>query len=783
MKLKAFNLTLLILISSFCFSTNYYFSSTGSDLNTGTSINAPFNALEKIQTLNLLPGDSILLKKGDVFIGQITIKTSGIAQKPIVISSYGPGTAIPILTGATSIRTWANYPQDTRLFYTSLLQPIKQLYSNNKLLDLARYPNAPSYLKANTGMTVGNVQQSSPTTLKQANGYWVGATVKYRANNWAWEYRPITGFTNGNITYKPDTRYAVAGGNNFFIENKREQLDAPNEWFYDSTTKQLFYYPTNAATIQSSNVKAVIYDNGVKIDSLVSYITISNLIFDKFAANGIYGVAKNSFITIENCAFQNIEEIGVKFYSKANNCFVNNCKLKDVRGRGISFVEAYRNTISNNILKRIGLLQGRGISGVNGYVGIVCEIRDESRDRLLDRYDTISNHNYVHHNIIDSSGYIGIRVDGQYNTVEKNIIDHAMLNLDDGGGLYCYNTVTKSSTINNNFVMNSAAQATITNGIYIDNNAYDMSVLNNTVTNIPGAGILINAQAHDNIIRSNVLYNNSLGVCFSDWGTNPISGNKMYQNSIILNNASAPAIQINSNSGRYNVVVADSNYYVNPYSEEIFKYLWNQYSIFNLAVWRTKIPYNDLNAIALTNKSTPKATAGTFPLFTNKTDQPRTVDLTGCGCTDLKSTVVSQLVLPPFSSQVLIKDPAKCTGLVVDPAYTIPAINWPTENYDTNIFADNIVLSNSINHTNYKTNEELVVYPNPAVSGSLVKIILPKNSNQVFEIKLINSDGQTLIDEISKKSDTFRLPILSKGVYFLVVKDNHALFGTKLMIN
>lgn len=781
MNFKAIGLITYLFICLNTFSTNYYFSITGNDNNAGTNKNSPYKSIEKLSIVNLLPGDSILFKKGEVFIGQIQLKSSGTAQHSIVVSAYGEGTSLPVITGASSVPNWNVYPQDSKLYYTTVLKPVKQLYLDNTLLDLARYPNSPNFLKAKSGLTNGNIQQASPTTLTQASGYWVGATVKYRSNDWTWEYRPISGFSNGNISYSVDTRYGVNAGNTFFIENKKEQLDAKNEWYYDNATKQVIYYPANSANIHTSNVKAVLHDNGVKIDSLISYIKIANIVFDKFAKNGIYGVAKNSYIEVDNCAFMNIEEVGVKFYRKASNCLVNNCFLKDIRGRGISFVESYRNTISNNTLRRIGLIPGRGLSGINNFSGIICEIRDETKSKSFDQYDSIANHNYVLHNTIDSTGYIGIRVDGQYNNIEKNIINHAMQTMNDGGGLYCYNTVTRSSKINNNFVMNSSTQAGSTNGIYIDNDAFDMTVQNNTIANIPGNGVLINAQAHDNTVRSNTLFNNYIGICFSDWGTTAIYGNKIYQNTIVSNAPGNPSIQINSSTGRYNVAVADSNYYINPFDENIFQYMWKQTISFNLTTWRTKIPYNDLHAIALTNLA-PKATAGTLFLFTNKLDSPRTVDLTGCGCTDLKSTQINQLILAPFTSQVLIKDPAKCTGLVNDTPFTLPTFTWPLANYDNGVFANDSVFNVISGISEIEKNENFSIFPNPASVGENLKLCSFQKDETPIYVQIMDITGKTVMSKLKVKKLEFKLPEIFQGIYLVYISSGKSINTVKLVV-
>lgn len=70
----------------------YYINSqTGNDTNTGISINSPWKSLKKLEEITFQPGDSILFAKNSVFQGSIAFKSSGNAEKPIVISSYGEG--------------------------------------------------------------------------------------------------------------------------------------------------------------------------------------------------------------------------------------------------------------------------------------------------------------------------------------------------------------------------------------------------------------------------------------------------------------------------------------------------------------------------------------------------------------------------------------------------------------------------------------------------------------------------------------------------------------------
>jgi hypothetical protein len=71
--------------------TNYYFHPTlGNDANMGTSISAPFKSLSKIKTLNLKPGDSLLLAINQTFTDGLELKEiNGTKKQPIIVSVYG----------------------------------------------------------------------------------------------------------------------------------------------------------------------------------------------------------------------------------------------------------------------------------------------------------------------------------------------------------------------------------------------------------------------------------------------------------------------------------------------------------------------------------------------------------------------------------------------------------------------------------------------------------------------------------------------------------------------
>lgn len=77
----------------------YYVSKTdGNDSNSGRSPNEAWQGLSNVNSTTFDPGDQILFRAGDTWIGQLHPKGSGKPEEPIVIDKYGTG-AKPLIDG------------------------------------------------------------------------------------------------------------------------------------------------------------------------------------------------------------------------------------------------------------------------------------------------------------------------------------------------------------------------------------------------------------------------------------------------------------------------------------------------------------------------------------------------------------------------------------------------------------------------------------------------------------------------------------------------------------
>lgn len=99
--------------------TVYYVDATGgSDASSGTSPAAAWQTLDAVNRhAAFLPGDQILLKKGETWNGYLRPRGSGLPDSPITIGSYGEGDARPILNGGGT--TYAKYSATLMLYNQS----------------------------------------------------------------------------------------------------------------------------------------------------------------------------------------------------------------------------------------------------------------------------------------------------------------------------------------------------------------------------------------------------------------------------------------------------------------------------------------------------------------------------------------------------------------------------------------------------------------------------------------------------------------------------------------
>jgi len=605
----------VLLINSVKGATYYFSSSSGNDSRTAAQAKNPSTPWQSLSKLNsffqyLRPGDSVLLKRGDVFWGSITISQSGTESSPIVVGAYGNGNK-PVITGLIPLSGWTYLGNG---IYESaskdvLGSTVNMVVMNGIVRRMGRYPNANAandgYItyESHRGQTsiTGNGLQSWPN--------WTGGEVVIRPIRHVLDRCLITDHSGSTITYKKVSNFEPIDGYGFFIQNHIKTLDQFGEWYYNPKTKKIAVY-FGSAKPSVYSVQATAQNIFVNAQSR-SYITFDNLIF-KGANTNAFDLLGGSNITISNC---DILYAGVDGIFTQNTSFVKitNTTVEWCNSDGI-FLQAptgsdMSNTVTYCKVKQIGVYAGMGESNSSSYQGITV----------------VGGKNRIANNTVDSTGYIGIKfTGGDSNLIKNNFVNHYCFIKNDGGGIYTWNNVRDNNNnliaknyygnkIIGNIVINAGVcdAGTIysetnidqpiygSHGIYCDGNSQNMIVSGNTVAN-NGKGIFL----HDNrnmTVENNTVYNNKerqIDVFYDDLSLPTVRNIIIRNNIFVSKNVTQETAGFRS---LYNDLdyfgIYDNNYYAqainkgNSISAKFIKNGLEFYQRYNLPGW--KLAYSD----------------------------------------------------------------------------------------------------------------------------------------------------------------------------------------------
>ncbi len=709
--------TTIVFILSFFVSqaTNYYLSSTGSDTANGTSQAQPWRTISKLDSVTFAAGDSVFFKRGNKFRGTVTVHQSGTASAPIVFSAYGIGSK-PIITGAVPLTNWTS---SGNLYQDTVVQRARNFFVNNNEMPLARFPNS-GFLSLDSSLGTGGLLDSA---LTQPAGYWDSCRICVRTTQWSWEKTGITNYTQGQLTFSTPTQLAAISHYGYFLYNKFSELDTAFEWFQDTTQHLLYYMPPTGQDPNLQVCEATVFGSGIHLFSNVSHIIIYNLTFDKqFEAGVKMEDSSCSYNAIVRCGFTGQYDYGVEVKGKYN--LISNCTFRDVDGHGVDVSSGGNAEIHHNSFRKIGQYRNSGIGGQTNLSAIAINFADSC---------------YIHHNSIDSTGYCGISADGANHLVERNVIAHAMMLLNDGAPLKSFGIASHHIIFRNNFISSSNGNtagtfnATFrTPGIYFDFDVNNSIIQNNTIYNQRPKGIFLNGGNNNNIISGNVVYGTSLLIDMNGASlSNPIHDDVISRNVFFALDTGSVIIRQTDQAGTFTFGEIDSNYYFNPYNATkiALRFLGTTPTYYTLPAWQLQSG-NDVATkesfvqwILPTNNS---------QLFMNISDTVATINLGATEFLDLDSNMVcGSISLDPFTSKILVNTQVSC-------AVTVKEIT------DPNDFA---------------------VYPNPFNSELIIKNPGVKTGQVLTVFDVFGKEITSMI----ATTETFKLQTTEwkDGVYFL----------------
>ncbi|NNM87355.1 MAG: right-handed parallel beta-helix repeat-containing protein [Phycisphaerae bacterium] len=474
--------------------------------------------------------------KNSIVIGP---EDSGTLDSPLVIRAY-PGEE-PTISGGVRVANWK--VRRDGLWETAAPEgmnalTVNQLFIQGQRQERPRLPTKNWYFMAHVVEQQEYRRRAFRFEKGEFNPKWYALrdveVVSYDV--WTTERQWVE-----SVDPKTDTVYLQDNGfelqayqvrQRFYIDNVREALNKPGQWYFDRPEKKILYKPMPGQSHQEFSavvpiVRRLFDLRGAPEDhAYVEHVTIKEVRLEHSACavsrvnlandgqsstvgfeSAIFGQGVKN-VNIVDCEIAHGGEHAIRFMGATEGVTVQRCHIHDMGGGGV-------------------------------YLGLDCSIQDYFRLPLEVRFtgQCVVDNNFIHdsgklspqacgiwighsgdnrisHNVIANLYYTGISVGWCWNTAPmpspavRNLVEYNRIYnlsngvLSDGGGIYLLG-VSPGTMVRNNWISDLVPYTRYFNGLYLDNGASDIRAENNVVENVAyGMGLLVH-QGADNVVVNN----------------------------------------------------------------------------------------------------------------------------------------------------------------------------------------------------------------------------------------------------------------------------------------
>jgi hypothetical protein len=503
----------------------YYVSSAGDDANDGASPERPLATPSRAVAL-LRPGDTLRLKRGDVFAAPITLMVSGSEASSLTIDAYGEG-AKPVVTGFRPVTGWTavgggRYEATLAAFPSG---PLEMVRVGGKVRAKGRWPKAGFA----EGLRIkSHVKNTSITTTDEVPDV-VGAEIVQKKYQWIIDRGRVDRIvrakaeTTIHFSDGPGTSYRCFDTHRFFFQNHPACVTEPGDWCYDAETHVLTLY-AGSAPPADGEVEAAAAD--VLLDlARASHVRVSNISFVGSNADAA-SLDRAARVTFEACDFSSVGRNAISvvraegrpWYRESPGGTVRGCRISDVNNNGLDLGQNPSWTVVGNTITRVGMAPGMGRNGDGQYIGIFSPGDDS----------------LIQHNEVSHIGYIGVYFVGNGTQVRNNHVHHFCLTKADGGGIYTYAgeqrlTFSRPRLVEGNIIHDGVGNidgvgahdeknpyAPQCQGIYMDGNASDVVISRNTVYKVASAGLWLGSNGRIRAFGNTLVDNHTMQLGIDD---------------------------------------------------------------------------------------------------------------------------------------------------------------------------------------------------------------------------------------------------------------------------
>ena len=524
---------------------NYYFANSGTD-GGACSIASPCKTITYLNTLSLVPGDTVFFNRGNIFNDTtLRITHSGSSSLKIVYTYYGTGAA-PIISGFYKLVGYTNVSGN---IYT-----VPCLRCRNSTNEVTydghqqwkdRTPNSGYFTNSKAS---GTTYITDSVDLTGTPNY-TGAQLVLRNNHYTMTVNTITSQSGDTLNYTTAGGIGTSNGWGYFIQGLHNDimLDTAGEWWYDSTTNLMHIYTPDTTKTVNVGVIDTLVDMA---NTHVQYISFIGLTFQG-ANNTIFQLVTNNTIISKNCNF---------IYSN-KGCVGSNQTNGQLIKDTIAYLNDYAYSISSstggiidsNYIHDIGMQPGMGVP-TSAYNGL----------------SVISTGAEINWNTIFNIGYDAIFYKGATDTINYNLIHNFCNLLDDGAGVYSDETSGQTwagRRIVGNMIYNGIgaplgtvggiAGETGAVGVYTDQNNTNIQIDSNSIFACSQAGVYVHASQGISIENNNIFGNGWVQIQFNrDNGSYPLLRFDTVKNNVM----GAPGTSTQYTGTIWALTTLDANY-------------------------------------------------------------------------------------------------------------------------------------------------------------------------------------------------------------------------------
>jgi len=522
--------------------TTLYVAPGGDDKRTGTAaqplgtLQGARDAVRRLRQGGAHGAVEVLVKPGVYHMAETLVlgpQDSGTTTGPTTYRA-APGGPV-VLSGGVPIRGWKQRTDGKWAAPVPAGLDFRLLRVGEKWATRARYPNYDSKNPHTGGWLFADgitpaPAPGQPTTYMRYRGTLPaiadpdGSEIHvFIAWGWVNAIVPVGRIdpAQGRIDFAgKGASQDVRPGNRFFIENVREALDAPGEWFLDKQRNEVLYLPDapgfpNLPTVAARLDCLIRCVGDAATNRFVEHVRFEGFHFTdtSYSLTDDYYSPQDACIQmsgtrnceVRHCEFTWCGGYALKLSNRSAACVFAENRLHHLGQGGVIFVggtatQAHHCTIAANDMDHLGLIY-KHVAGV---------------------YVASGSDNYIAHNrITDVPRYaISLKSQGEDNLAHRNVVefnDIRRVNLEtsDTGAIESlgYEKRDSGNVIRHNLILDVVGMATTPEGkfesphfswgIYMDDFSSGTSIFGNIVARYPTGGVCIHG-GQNNIVANNI---------------------------------------------------------------------------------------------------------------------------------------------------------------------------------------------------------------------------------------------------------------------------------------